>query len=196
MQRNREFYYPDETKPKHYKCDICQSETHRAGDYINSHIIAHAHAKRLSDSRKTNKRLPTSPSYICNGLFLCRTCDKYFEEHVIIIAADGTISVQDQQIRNEKPYKKLHNRKVSWASLIDIDVDWPTSGTLEFRNQLPSVTSRHSGRKYGVDEDDVSTSSEYAPEDNNATSGSDSRKRKRASAHSEQSRSGKLKSKR
>jgi hypothetical protein len=166
MDRNRDFYYPDGNKPGHYKCEICQLETNRSSAFINSHIVAHCYAKTLKTARATNKRLPTSPSYVCNGLFLCRICDDHFEDHSVIIAGDGTITVRDDDLRSKEVYKKLHGKIVPWASEIDSNVDWPTSETLNYRNTLPPVIGNHRKLDYGVDEDDKSTASESEDAEN------------------------------
>jgi len=158
MERNRMFHYPEGNKPNHYKCDICLEETNKSSDYINSHIVAHAHARTLANSRSTIKRLPTSPSYVYNGLFLCRTCDKYFEDHFITIDGSGIITVLEGTLPKRK-YAKLNGTAVSWVNEIDTNVDWPTKETLTFRNTLTPVIGDHRKLEFGVESDDYSTES-------------------------------------
>lgn len=182
MERNRDFHYPNGDHPNCYKCDICQRETNRPSDFINSHIIAHAHARTLKLARTGstgNKRLPTSPSYVCNGLFLCRNCDKHFEDHIVTIAGDGAITVHDNKLRATRDYKKLNGQKVAWASEIDTNVDWPTSATLEYRNTLAPVLGDHRKLEFGVDDDDKSTASETDDAEEMAASARNTRKRGR-----------------
>jgi len=158
MDRNRQFWYPEGNKPNHYKCDICEEETSKPSDYINSHIIAHAYCKRLKEDRLLNKRLPTSPSYVNNGLFLCRQCDKHFEDHFITIAGNGTVVVNDNATPR-RTYQPLNGKLVKWSHLIDMDLDWPTSQTLDYRNTLVPVCGEHRKLEFGVDEDDASEGS-------------------------------------
>jgi len=107
----------------------------------------------------SSNRLPASPSYICNGLFLCRNCDKHFEDHIITIDGKGNISINDALLRTNQ-YKKYHNKKVVWSNEIDTNVDWPTSAALDYRNTLAPVLGEHRKLEFGVEEDDKSTSSE------------------------------------
>jgi hypothetical protein len=159
MERNREFYYADGKKPNRYKCDICQEETNKPGDYINSHVVAHCYARTLKLARRGNIRLPYSPSYVCNGLFLCRQCDKHFEDHFVTISGDGTISV-DEGATPRRVYQPLKNTKVPWFNMIDASSSWPNSATLIFRNGLLPVLGEHRKLDYGVEADDVSTGTE------------------------------------
>ena len=92
-----------------------------------------------------------------NGLFLCRECDKHFEEHDIEILGDGALTVKLKPLLR---YKMLRGKKVAWAHLIGVDVDWPTAETLTFRNTLPKVCSKHHQDYYGVEADDQSEASE------------------------------------
>jgi hypothetical protein len=164
MDRNRAFHYPKGGKPNYFKCDICLEETNKPSDYINSHIIAHAHARTLAISRKHNKRLPTSPSYVYNGLFLCRSCDKHFEDHFITIDGSGRITVFQQALPRHK-YRKLNNTTVAWVNEIDANVDWPTRETLIYRNTLAPVIGDHRKLDYGVESDDRSTDNSDADEE-------------------------------
>lgn len=155
MRRNRVFWYPNGDKPDCYKCDICAEETNKPSDYINSHIIAHGYAKKLQEERDNYKKLPTSPSYVYNGLFLCRQCDKHFEDHYITILEDGTITI-NELATPQKKYRKLRNTKVKWAAEIDNNVDFPTSEALTYRNTLPPILGEHRKLDFGVDPDDFS----------------------------------------
>jgi hypothetical protein len=185
MKRNRLFWFPDNNRPNHYKCDICEEETKKPSDYFNSHVIAHAHARTLAFARESNRRLPTSPSYDCNGLFLCGQCDSHFEDHWVKISGDGTIWVDDRA-QPRRIYEPLNNAKVKWADLIDEDVAWPNSATFEFRKTLSPVCSDHRKLEFGVEEDDVSVGSESedVKEAQEANELSSSTKKRKISAES------------
>ncbi len=48
MDRNRMFHFPRDDKKGCYRCDICLTLTNKPSDFINSHIVAKAHAKNLA----------------------------------------------------------------------------------------------------------------------------------------------------
>ena len=164
MLRNRMFHFPANDQSACYKCDICLQLTKNGSEYINSHVIARGLGEYLYDAAYVEgKNVPGSPSYVDNGLLLCRQCDKYFEDHTVTICEDGTINVA-LDILHLPLYKKLNNKKVAWATEIDRNRLWPTSSCLKLRNGLPKVTSRHRLRELGFDDDADSVDSEYEPE--------------------------------
>jgi hypothetical protein len=174
MERNRIFYFPKDDKPGFYRCDICGKETNNPSSFINSHIIAHAHARKMQIARKkTNENLPASPSYVYNGLFCCRDCDKHFEDHVITISGEGVISVSPE-LRPKHLFNKLNGKKVAWSKKISQNVDWPTRETLAYRNTLQPVIGPHRYLDFGADSDDISVASDFNQ--------SSSMKRKRSQA--------------
>mmetsp|Transcript_28680 Transcript_28680/g.40904 ORF Transcript_28680/g.40904 Transcript_28680/m.40904 type:complete len:223 (+) Transcript_28680:24-692(+) len=155
MERNRIFYFPKKNKPGYYRCDICGTETNKPSSFINTHVIAHAHARNMQIARRgTIKNLPASTSYLYNGLFCCRDCDEYFEDHLITISGEGFITISPE-LQPKQLYKKLNGKKVSWSKEISQNVDWPTRETLEFRNTLSPVISQHRYLDFGVDPDDI-----------------------------------------
>lgn len=163
MERNRQFYFPAGEDEGWFACDLCFEKTNKPSDYINSRIIAHAHSKRLKEAKPRDGFL-VSPSYVDNGLFLCRGCDKHFEDHFICISGDGTLKVESSTTPKVK-YSKLHGTKVMWADKINVSREWPTSQTLEFRNTLFPVCAEHRARlDYGVEDDDHSLASDYDEE--------------------------------
>ncbi len=83
----------------------------------------------------------------------------------LIINGDGTIIV-DSSLHYLTKYKKLNGTKVAWASKIDEYRMWPTSSGLNFRNELPPVTSRHRAKELGYDDDSDSVDSQYEYENN------------------------------
>ncbi len=113
--------------------------------------MAKAHAKTLAST--LNNKLVTSPSYVMNGLFLCRQWDSHFEDHNLEITGDGTIDVLPVTLLRDK-YSPLNGTKVSWAHLIGSAMDWPNAETLDYRNTLAQVCGEHRQLEFGVDSDD------------------------------------------
>mmetsp|Transcript_32943 Transcript_32943/g.47609 ORF Transcript_32943/g.47609 Transcript_32943/m.47609 type:complete len:165 (-) Transcript_32943:364-858(-) len=123
-----------------------------------------SYVKALQDARKKFKicGLTPSPSYVCNGLFCCKICDKYFEDHIITISGKGVITVVSTELEPCDLFiKKLNGKKVPWACQISLDIDWPTKETLNYRNKLPPSTSNHRKIEFGLDPyDDMSIASD------------------------------------
>jgi len=151
-----------------YKCDICGVETTAQESFITAHVIAHTYAEEMVEKAYSSdaNKFPDSPTRTCNGLFLCRDCDFFFESHDINIKGDGTISCNSKVLndprfklgtaKNSKhKYVELNGTKVKWASKIDANDLYPTSAMLKWRLTLPIATNRRRLIDiFGIDPDD------------------------------------------
>jgi len=149
--RNRRFYYPQHHGKPGFdlnKCDICGFEDN-SKYFKNAHLIAHEHSDKLTMERKNRDNdngLPDSPASATNGLFLCPSCDQYFEDFDIKITGKGVIVV-DTQVMRRRNILSLNGRKVVWADKIGT-TNWPTKDTLDFRNTLLPVSNHRSKGKF------------------------------------------------
>jgi hypothetical protein len=124
---------------------------------------------------------PHSPTDDRNGLFCCRDCDKYLEDHDIEIEPDGRLTISDMLQKDPskgKKYKKLHGHKVKWAHLIGTDPNFPTAELLAWRKTLPiSTSARKLVLEFGLSDDESEADDESESKKPAASSKSVSKKR-------------------